>query len=154
MTQIFEATTRYRYRRGVRRGFSSSREGEMVNKKAPRAKWCEGLFLLLAAYIEDEVVVVVVVVDMAASDMAASEAGAMASTAGEVTSVEVSVVVVVSAGFEQAATESEAAATAAIAMNLNVLRMIVIPSHQDVKDYGEGGIWKRCGCGADSIKIS
>jgi len=78
----------------------------------------------------------------------------MASTAGDVTSVEVSVVVVVSAGFEQAATESEAAATAAIAMNLKVLRMIVIPSHQDVKDYGEGGIWKRCGYRAKFIKIS
>lgn len=106
-------------------------------------------------YIEDEVVVVVVVVDdMAASDMPESDIGAISSTAGDVTSVEVSVVVVVSAGFEQAATVSEAAVTAAIAMNLNVLRMIVIPSHQDVKDYGERRIWKRCGWGADSIKIS
>lgn len=125
------------------------------SKKSPSHQMVRGAFFAFAAaYIEDEVVVVVVVVDMAASDLAASEAGAMASTAGEVTSVEVSVVVVVSAGFEQAATESEAAATAAIAMNLNVLRMIVIPSHQDVKDYGGGGIWKRCGCGVDSIKIS
>jgi hypothetical protein len=102
----------------------------------------------------DEEVVVVVVVETAASEAGASDIGAMASTAGEVTSVEVSVVVVVSAGFEQAATVSEAAATAAIAMNLKVLRMIVIPSHQDVKDYGERGIWKRCGCGVDFIKIS
>jgi hypothetical protein len=78
----------------------------------------------------------------------------MASTAGDVTSVEVSVVVVVSAGFEQAATDSEAAATAAIAMILKVLRIVVIPSHQDVMDYGEGGVWKRCGYGANFIKIS
>ncbi len=108
-----------------------------------------------ATYIDEEVVVVVVV-DMAASEAGAiaSEVGAMASTAGDVTSVEVSVVVDVSAGFEQAATDSEAAATAAIAMNLKVLRMIVIPSHQDVKDYGGRGIWKRCGWGANYIKIS
>ena len=103
---------------------------------------------------DDEEVVVVVVVDTAASEAGASDIGAMASTAGDVTSVEVSVVVDVSAGFEQAATDSEAAATAAIAMNLKVLRMIVIPSHQDVKDYGGGRIWKRCGWGVDYIKIS
>jgi hypothetical protein len=105
-------------------------------------------------YIEDEVVVVVVVVDIAASDIAESDIGAIASTAGEVTSVEVSVVVDVSAGFEQAATDRQPAATAATAMNLKVLRMFVIPSHQDVNDYGERRIWKRCGCRVDSIKIS
>jgi hypothetical protein len=104
-----------------------------------------------SAYCDEEVVVVVVV-ETAASEAGASDIGAIASTAGDVTSVEVSVVVDVSAGFEQAATVSEAAATAAIAMNLNVLRMIVIPSHQDVKDYGGGGIWKRCGWGLLFIK--
>ena len=105
-------------------------------------------------YIDEEVVVVVVVVETAASEAGASDIGAMASTAGDVTSVEFSVVVVVSAGFEQAATVRQLAATAATAMNLKVLRMIVIPSHQDVKDYGGGGIWKRCGYRADFIKIS
>lgn len=86
-----------------------------------------------------------VVVETAASDIGASDIGAMASTGGAITSVEVTVEVDVSAGFEQAATDSEAAATAAIAMILKVLRMIVIPSHQDVMDYGGQGIWKRCG---------
>jgi len=107
-----------------------------------------------AAYCDE--VVVVVVVETAASEAGASDIGAMASsTAGDVTSVEVSVVVVVvSAGFEQAATDRQPAATAAIAMILKVLRMIVIPSHQDVKDYGGAEIGKRCGWGADSIKIS
>jgi hypothetical protein len=90
------------------------------------------------------VVVVVVVVIEAASEAAMSEAGAMASVAGAMTSVEVEVSVVVSAGFEQAATDRQRAATATV-MILTVLRIVVIPSHQDVMDYGGGGIWKRCG---------
>ncbi|ESQ84817.1 hypothetical protein AEAC466_07100 [Asticcacaulis sp. AC466] len=91
-------------------------------------------------YIEDEVVVVVVV-DMAASEAGAiSDVGAMASAAGEVTAVDVSVVVEVSSFFEQAAADRHRLAAAAMVMILAILRIIVIPSHQDVKR-----IWRR-GC--------
>ena len=89
------------------------------------------------SYIDE--VVVVVVVEVAASEAGAiSEVGAMASAAGEVTSVDVSVVVVDSSFFEQAAADRQMAAAATIVIAFAKLRIIVIPSHQDVK-----AIWPR-----------
>lgn len=72
------------------------------------------------------VVVVEVVVALAESDIAMpSSIGT-----GEVVSTEVSVVVVVSAGFEQAATAKQAAA---IAVAAKILRIMEVPSHQIVR---------------------
>lgn len=81
-----------------------------------------------SSYIEDEVVVVVVeeVVAEPESDMAMPSSIA----AGDVTSTDVSVVVVVSAGLEQAPTARTAAATAAAANNLRIME---VPSHQIVR---------------------
>ena len=84
----------------------------------------------------DELLVVVVGVVEPAMPESADMAVPAPVSAGAATSVEVSVVVVVSAGFEQAAAvRASAAATSGRSLEVMVVFTVEVPSHKDVKKY-------------------
>jgi hypothetical protein len=106
-----------------------------------------------SAYFDEVVVVVVVVVDVEAEAESPDIAMPLSIAAGDVVvSVEVSVDVVVSAGFEQAAAVRHRAAAARGRSLELILITGRIPSHKDVREYGQAAVVKRCGSNDDLIK--